>query len=321
METIVRIFSGLLILLFVGCKKEPLTTWPAETFQVPQAVRINAMHAMPDGTVRAAGGERGRAGWLFTTRNAGQDWKTQRISDRSSIYCIDFVNDSLGWLGGDTLQLWRTTDGENWGYYWLGDQVPTHVSDRPAVRQISHRGEAQLCFAAGDLYYRGASFKSDDAGQHWTFAVADNAVYQASFYAGTARTFGYGTAMECSSGNWQTLRAPADHLVSVLPINAQTAIAASSLGTIYRLQTSGVEGEKIELSTPKKILWMSGAQWGDRLVFGGSNGELAISEDGGSSWQIGQLKEQHVLLSLAMDGSSIWIGSESGRILRVKWPI
>lgn len=321
METVVRIYVLAFVLFLVGCKKDALTTWPAETFKAPRAVRINALHTMPDGTLRAAGGERGRAGWLFTTRNAGQDWQALRISDRSSIYCIHFVNDSLGWMGGDTLQLWRTTDGENWSYYWLGDQVPTHVSDRPAVRQISHRGDTQLCFAAGDLYYRGAAFMSTDAGQHWTFKVADNAVYQASFFEETARTFGYGTALEFSNGAWQTMRAPADHLVSVLPTGAQTAIAASSLGNLYRLQTEEKSSEKIDLPTKEKILWMSGAQWGERLVFGGSNGELAVSEDGGNSWQIGQLEERNIVLSLAVDATSIWIGSESGHIFRLNWPL
>jgi photosystem II stability/assembly factor-like uncharacterized protein len=320
METVVKYIIGISIFLLAGCKKDQFEIWPAKKIQLPKEVRINAIHVSPDGTVRAGGGIRGKEAWLFTSHDAGQDWNAQFISNRSSLYCIDFINDTLGWLGGDTLHLWRTTDGSNWNFFWLSDQVPTHESDRPAVRQISHRGANQLCFAAGDLYYHGASFTSDDSGENWHFAVADNAVYQASFYGSKPQTFGYGTAMHYVNDQWQTLRAPADHLVSVLPLDDQTAIAASVLGHIYRLNTTGVTEEKIALPTKQALLWMCGAQFGERLVFGASGGEIALSTDRGTTWTIRKLENSPVLLSLAADATGIWAGSESGQLYHLNWP-
>lgn len=310
----------LVLMALWGCKKNKLDQWPADEISLPQTVRINDLHILSDGSVIAVGGKRGKEGWLFRSNPDAGSWSATKISDRSSLYCVQMANDSIGWIGGDTLQVWRTLDGIQWDYYWLGNQVPMHVSDRPAVRHIAMLNEETICFAAGDLYYRGVSYLSNNAGQDWDFVVADNALYQAAFVYTKPFTFGYGTAMKHESSHWRTFDVPATNCTAVAITPDNGVFVAGSDGPIYRCEEPEGAWAKIDVSHSRNTMWLSGAQLDNNVVFGGAEGELAISRDSGRTWRAIVLSGVPPIYCIGLSGSHIFAGSDNGKIYRLSWP-
>jgi len=112
----------------------------------------------------------GESGRILTTINGGGTWTAQTAGTNYTLYGVDFVDDSYGWIAGAESasgygdgRVWRTTDGgTHWtqsGYFeaWSGDygQYSIDFVDR------------NIGYVAGAEAGKGSVHKSNDGGQTW----------------------------------------------------------------------------------------------------------------------------------------------------------
>jgi hypothetical protein len=302
----------ILLVLTVGCRKDTITELSSRHIELPQKIRIHAIHEHASGRISIAGGLRLNQGWYGHSEDHGISWSCVQLSNQSSIYCMAFANDSLAWLGGDSLKLWKKTPQSDWHFHWLGSQVPMHEADRPAVRDIMLVGDSAIRFVSGDYYTKGICYASNDAGATWNYSQSPSAQNRLYLLEDQVLTCGYGSSMRYSSAAWHHVHAIADDLTGVVVDATGKQWAASSTGRIYSKQKSNNEWTVSKPTKQNDVMWLCAAQQGEIFAFGGSQGEILISPDAGDSWHLFQLSAGISIFSMAIHSNEIWCGSDDG---------
>ena len=220
----------ILLLCTAGCKKDEPTFLSSRHIELPQKIRIHAIHVHTSGHISIAGGVRLTEGWYGHSEDQGATWSCIRLSNQSSVYCMAFANDSIGWLGGDSLHLWKKTPQADWQFHWLASQVPVHVADRPAVRDILLLGDSAIRFVGGDYYTKGICYASNDGGETWDFAQSPSAQNTLYPLLDQVLTCGYGSSMRYSMDGWHHVSTIADDLTAVIVDPNDNQWAVSSTG-------------------------------------------------------------------------------------------
>jgi photosystem II stability/assembly factor-like uncharacterized protein len=300
------------ICLLWSCKKNSVDILTVHQLQLPYSIRIEAIEVEDNGRMHTVGGHAHEEGWYLYSSHDHQVWTAERISHESSVYAMHIDTMGTSWLGGDDLKLWKKTDGGSWQFHWLGDQVPTHEEDRPAIRAFLIQGDSHIYMAGGYAYNKGIVYASDDTGATWDFLVTNQMQEDLFWHRGQVVSAGFGGGYQYAMGNWTHGLTLPDHLVSVLSDEANNKWAASSTGRLYQFQAAGDQWIDSRQHHNTHVVWMAGTSKEARFVFGGSKGEIMFSDDRGNNWQHNQLSEEFVIRSMALAGDTLWCGSDQG---------
>ena len=97
---------------------------------------------------------------VWKTENGGETWETLPTGHYASKNSVFFLNENLGWIGGNNGVILKTIDGgENWDMYWAGTTVVgIHFYDE----------NIGFCVDQGAYVY-----STDDGGETWSFFLGD----------------------------------------------------------------------------------------------------------------------------------------------------
>jgi photosystem II stability/assembly factor-like uncharacterized protein len=218
----------------------------------------------------------GENGLLLKTTN-GRDWTKIETNTSSWLRTVYFVDENHGWIGGNDGILLSTQDGSTW--------IRQDIATTEWITKINFidNNIGWLCGTGGLIR------KTIDGGQSWITSYNEN--------VDTVQRDSHGNQFIVTQTNIKSLQCYDISLSDIIPINATTAMVAANDGQIYKTQASsaewdagGVNWAPIEIKT----VWQDKistdslkaiAIQGNNGVAVGSGGLIAISKDGGTTWQ------------------------------------
>jgi photosystem II stability/assembly factor-like uncharacterized protein len=130
----------------------------------------------------------GQFGWALAERgmfvrtvNGGATWQAIRITTPARLRSFHFSNTNDGWIIGENGEVYRSTDGGlTWTSYIerIRSALALQVNEAVRFRAVKVF-ESKVCFIAGTIVvnngsestYRGALFKTTDAGNSWSTMI------------------------------------------------------------------------------------------------------------------------------------------------------
>lgn len=265
-------------------------------------------------TTRDTGYAVGAGGLALRTVNGGASWAPMGGTGTKPLYAVHFINQSRGWIVGDTI-VYRTTNG---GATW----TPHTTLGNTSLRSVY--------FISPDTGYAvssgGSVYRSIDGGAVWNLA---NSVRPGSLrFSGTATNHGwavgtYGTfnvAKTTDRGaNWvvQSTSTTAN-LRGVYPVNDNLVYAVGDAGTVLRtvdggatwVNKTGVSGTTQDL---KSVHFLDAAT-GFAV---GSNGTIISTSDSGNTWKVETSPVAHTLNSIHFIGTRGYVGGDNGTLIEI----
>ena len=271
---------------------------PADATDDPHPWTLGKIWALETGGVAGRLWAGTMPGGLFRSDDAGESWSLVeslwRMPDRRkwngvaggeqpgiNSVLVDPRNPSDIRIGVSTAGMWATTDaGDSWKLINRGmyaEYMPPELSGDPISQDI-HR--LARCRAKPDVVWcqhHNAVFRSENAGADWTEVKAIRPA-----------KFGFTVAAH-----------PKDPATAwfVPAIKDERRIPVDGKVVVARTQDGGKSFEILRNGLPQRhaydLVWRHGLdvdETGERLAFGSTSGGLWISEDGGESWSMPELR-------------------------------
>jgi len=320
------IFTAQLFLLS-SCGKKLEQIEPIRIIELNENVRINDFIVLGDSVWIACGGQRDENGFIWRSTDRGVNWDKWTAPDPSSVYCLALASDGSCWAGGDFLRLWKSSNaGLSWEFQWLGEQVPLHEEDRPAVREMQFGADSCWYFCGGENLGEGVVYFSESAGVSWNFRFfqhemrAVHVIDKESILAG-----GHGVIMRSEHGLESLNELPweNDFISTFGSGNQDQLISVGLQGGIYLSQDKGkswmnkLRRRRIGRTSGFFDLEVKGA----KAVSVGYRGVVAWSHDSGNSWSQSELEESPDLYSIALLAEEQAIlTADNGRVYIIDTP-
>lgn len=313
-------FWPLVVVLFLvaSCGKEPLDSTPATVVKVVQNSWLTDVDVNNQGVLLACGGLPREHGKLLRSTDGGNTWSVMVSHPSKCFYFVKFINNTTAFAGGDTLELWKTTDsGLHWSYVWLADNVPMHVFDRPAFRHLAV-DSCNLVLVGGDNGKKGVCYRSTDCGQSWNFTQMPHQLSGASFaQSGDVLVCGWGYV-----GSSDGLTQPpvqtsmrGDFFTSVVYSSNSQALMAGYSGVIYQSNDNGLSWT--EAYSNSGCSFNKIAVEGGVVVAASDGGRLAVHNPV-NGWKLFQLPVSSRVLGLKLPGTgSLYAVTSNGEFLVV----
>ena len=256
----------------------------------------------------------GAAGALFFTENGGDRWRRIQTGIETELYSVHFRDQSRGWVTGDwSVELFTANGGDDW------DQVDITDGD---VRKIVFSGESGYA-----IHGRSVSVSRDD-GENWQSTAVGGMGVEYISIAVPAPDIAYiaaptDTLRRTTNGgdSWHMVN---DELVQPLAVsfpdeNHGWVVVGSRryVTSVFSTDDGGQTWREREgfdflvtgihfTDSSKGCLW-------------GSEGELLLTNDGGSHWQDMGLRISQMLWDAVIidnENITLWICGENGLLAR-----
>lgn len=311
-------------LFVVSCRKQNVDLLPLAIYNTGYAFRINDLFLQTDSIWFAVGGVRGEEGVILRTDDAGLTWSKFNTEFPRSMYCVNFLNQEIGFAGGEYLQLWRTSDGGNsWSYYWLDDQVPFNEEDRPAIRDFEFRNDSCWFFCGGENLGEGVVYETRNAGANWNFIFKQNE-FRSLVLLNEDKIVVGGHGLVLSNSDHIDHLSNADFvddfMTGMTVIGHDNCIGVTYNGAILKGTNSGMnwmELEKGNKAFNARINWNDVDAFGARIVAVGNEGVIAESTDSGVNWRYYEVVNSPELISVKVVKDFVLATTTDGRILRL----
>jgi hypothetical protein len=219
-------------------------------------------------------------GGLFRSDDGGASWSLNEQPGINSVL-IDPRNPSDIRIGVSTAGVWASTDaGGSWRLINRGmhaEYMPPEQRDNPIVQDV-HR--LARCAAHPEIVWcqhHNGVFRSEDAGATWREVAAIR-----------PSKFGFAVAAH-----------PTDPDIAwfIPAIKDERRIPVDGKVVVARTRDGGRSFEVLQQGLPQHhaydLVWRHGLavdETGERLAFGSTSGGLWISEDGGDSWTMPEVR-------------------------------
>jgi photosystem II stability/assembly factor-like uncharacterized protein len=237
--------------------------------------------------------------FLFLTvlifSNAHSQWTVRNVGSIYSLNAVYFINSQTGWVAGDSVKVFKTTDGGvNWTQQYTGLSAGTFYSLAFANDLTGWVvGAYQNSGTNGSDYMitNGYIYMTTNGGTSWSVKLGSpNHIFYTSFVKNTATCWVAGTnngtnaaiIMTSNGGaNWITqVYNQYNTIKSVFFINDSTGWAVG-YNTFLKTTTSGSPWSPTTISGDFKSVFFTNANTG---YAGTSDGLLMKSTTGGNSW-------------------------------------
>lgn len=316
----------IVILLFSSCKKKEPAEMSLNTMDVGEDITLFKARFLNDSVGFACGGERDQFGHIYKTTDGGQIWKKTVIEFSKCIYDVYFLNDSVGYAGGDFLYLYKTKDGgDNWYIpWWKEGELPQHEIDRPAIKRFEFLNDSAGYFVAGHNYNAGVIYQTIDGGKNWAYEIFPNELKGLSISTNNEVYFsGYGYVGKTCNGNLDCnqIDLKGDFYVAVETFSDNSILLAGNNGGIYKSTDNGNSwGEKISPNKNfNKRVAFNDMKFHKNIGYAvGNYGFIMKSTDRGETWTDYSLGNELHLYSITYSNNKFYISSEEGKIFIIQ---
>lgn len=240
---------------------------------------------------------------LFLCISLSAQWKSIRPQQAyQNLKCLDFVTDSVGYIGGEGRTLYFTDDAAQNLHPFSLPLADGHVNDLVAIS----RDSLMLLVSNIDRGTPGVNgtfehllLKTTDGGANWVSnSIATTTVKQTYVLKNRGTDTLYvggedGSVFRSYDGgsNWQSLTFPLTHraIRAIHLISGQELLVAGDSGFVYRSTNAGNSWTSVHQLTQGitlgQHLWNFFALSEDTLYVCGRGQSIARSDDGGQTWQ------------------------------------
>lgn len=237
----------------------------------------------------------GKKGKILRSESNGAGWNPQNSGVKTALQGIAAWDEKKAVVvGNDGLVLLTHDSGNTWEKVQLGNEGL-------GVKLLKVRIDPEgVAWAVGAM---GAVYASHDTGKSWrrmarTQDIAWNDVgFSPDGKVWLVGEFGHVAFADPKHVDdngeleWQAVKVSADRsLMAIIFLDAQTALIAGLDGTLLRTKDSGKSWEKVLLPTREHIFAL--ASNGHTTVGVGSRGLRIVSQQGGSSWEVGRVAKE-----------------------------
>jgi photosystem II stability/assembly factor-like uncharacterized protein len=200
----------------------------------------------------------GRSGTIMATTNGGSSWKRQKVPTKLDLNGIDFVSTTKGWAVGAGAAIVATTNG---GRTWKRQKCSTQVD-------LSHVEFVDATHGWAAAMEKGVILRTTDGGKHWTKSVARVLPWPGGYICDLC-------FVDRKHG-WACGISPA---------------GADTLGTVFGTSNGG-RSWKVLVPSKSFVIAEEAAisvEFRDRSTgwIVGEHGYLALTTNGGKTWQQG----------------------------------
>lgn len=267
-------FLLITIVLFFGCRKKPQNLFAKKIIAIDNSISINDIEKVNDSLMIAVGGKPNEIGKIFLSHDNGQHWiENQEIG--WCYYSIFILNDSIIYVGGDSITLIKSTDfGNTWqsliNYSFLDWQ-----SFVTPIRGIFFTDENHGYLVGGDNYIKGILCTTQNGGNNWKFKDFSNEFSAVLFTnSQTGYIAGYGKILKTtdSGETWKQENFKGDNVKKQALQNNQLW-ACGYKGNIYT-QIDNNWGKSFQISE-----WNNKIHWRDIIC--SSTGQIIVVGNSG----------------------------------------
>ncbi len=310
-----------LLLCVISCKKKDKLAVNYASSTIASDIQVNNSFWLSSSTGFVCGGERSHSGKIFKTTNGGATWNEVYSNTALSLYDVCFVNDSVGYCGGEKFTMLFTIDaGKTWQNYKFG-WMPGNYQEC-TLRNLSKIGNRVLV-TGGDNFNLGITFQFGHSDFGYRYSHPDSELRGSlSFDNGNSYYFfgyGYGFRSNDSMKTYEPINLTNDFFTGSTAINNSLAYVCGYNGGIYKTKNAGQNWEKIDnvnhlltardhfnsiLFTDEQNGWCVG------------NNGLILNTVNGSDWKKVDYSGKENFLSVRQKSGSIVIVSTSdGKLL------
>ncbi len=272
----------------------------------------------------ACGGKEGK-GILLSSQDNGDSWSTLNNSFDQPIYDFYFINEQLGFAGGEKAEVFKTTDG---GKNWEKVPLPFPLTGFPLnfrlpLRKIFFVNDSLGFMCGGGKFEAGIIFKTIDQGQNWTLTTFSFELRGILFTdENTGYACGFGVILKTTdSGNtWNAIESPNEFYTSLEKYSGELWTSGYS-GGIYKSPEHDADWQPVNKSndavSSRSHFNCVSISPGGTLVASGTDGIISISHDHGNTWEEGKSFNRTTIKSLFLldDHSGIAVGTD-GKIFK-----
>ncbi|MEY3398907.1 MAG: Photosynthesis system assembly factor [Bacteroidota bacterium] len=286
---------------------------PARIAHTGVNMRVNDIWQGED-TIWVCGGTRGQEGFILYSTDQGSSWVNCLTQGERSFYTIERDSAGIFWAGGEFLSIWRSPDGRNWSPLWLGDQVPFHEEDRPAIRQFQFAGGNKVYFAGGENLGEGVLFQSNDGGLNWEFIFKQHEFRDLVLDAEAGIACGHGEILKFGNQLEDSFATQPDNDFYTGIVRWHDGFATCSSQGVILESTDGISWNEWA-KTPRlhqSFVFNDISTNGNEVVACGMNGTLWTFSHG--SWNAYMVEDRPNLYQLYPAGDGFWAGSDNGTL-------
>lgn len=312
----------ILLVTIAGCSKRKGSDLEHSRLQLPDNVAIRQTQFLSENIGYAVGGKRDEIGYIYKTIDGGANWSTFSTGEDLGMYSIHFINDSIGFAGGDFLRIYRTVNG---GDTWQrlpqdGSNLPYHEVHRPAIRTIDFANATDGYYVGGENYEVGVIYRTKDQGLTWQFDTIRHELRGLSLVdATTSAISGHGYVGISTDGgeSYSQKRYDGDFFVAVQMLSNTEILMAGQDGGIYRSTNAGDDWEKVLKSNApfrKRRAFNDLKMQNDYGYAVGNDGLVMFTGDRGKNWERKNLDTEKNLFHIAYEGNTAYVSSEDGTV-------
>jgi len=224
------------------------------------------------------------------TTTSAQTWVPLTSGTTESLYSVFFTSPTVGYAGGTTNTILKTTDG---GSSWTKLNLTSLGHDYETAQYLSlYFPTANEGYAVGTISGAGVILKTTDAGASWTPQTLPASVLPSNFfYGGPTRQFVCATTSQIAGASggstWTTLYSnPGHQLQGIAFVDSLTGVAVGYGGAAIRTTNGGTTWSDITMTTAGA--WRDLEYAGGRTLYAvgwkSGAGSIIKSIDGGATW-------------------------------------
>tara|TARA_B110000238_G_scaffold200591_1_gene251313 strand:- start:419 stop:1606 length:1188 start_codon:yes stop_codon:yes gene_type:complete len=247
---------------------------------------------------------------IFKTTDGGASWNSYTNSNTSWLYGVNFVDDSTGYVCGNSGVVYKTIDGgQNWS------QLITGTTEW--IMSI-HFVNENVGYCVGN---NGLIMKTTNGGTTWVQQTSNtNTWLLSTFFTGVNEGYAVGvngTALKTVDGGstWSSFSPNTSNTLSdVFFLDDSTGFCTGFNGTLIKTIDYGNTWQILNTNTVEHLQSVNffNANYGYAV---GNGSTILSTQDGGTTWGAEIAPTNIDLNEVFMTGSNIIIAGDSGRIL------
>jgi photosystem II stability/assembly factor-like uncharacterized protein len=312
------LFGLMLLFFFFSCKKEKINLSFFKELSPPSAYDLSSIWFKDSLHGTVCGGESWYHGFIASTSNGGNSWKTDTITNKK-IECVQFDSTGQGYACGlDGLLLYRKPEVDKWEIFRT-DFCWYRACFFPNPKYgVTVSGEG---WKAGIIRQYNPEFWQQSVSLEFTNEL--NAVCFSD--STTAHAVGMGQVLRSDDKGqtWQKMPPTNDHFLAAYFPTPTIGYIIGLNGTILKTIDNG---QKWQILDVKQGAWGKNNQlrsvWFSSTSVGYIVGDAGLfwkTSDGGESWLvINNVEEDIDFTDIFMVGEKGWVSAKGGRFFEFK---
>lgn len=276
------------MLTLFACQKEEVKP-DLMTDVVSPDLNLRSLFLLNDTNWFVVGGKANTEGYIYKSIDQGMSW-TKLYECGWNIHDISFLNDNLGLVCGDELNILKTTDkGKTWNNLPLS-WFPADAYFIP-LKHIEFVNDTAWYITGGQYYDRGINIRTRNGGL-WTDVTVFQVELNTSFFKNPQQGIlgGYGIIYQTSdvAVTFTPVDFAGDNFTGLAFSGSDYGLASGYDGGIYKTTNGGLNWETVlkpQIPLAQRNHFNDIAAHGDLAVAVGMNGIIYLSYDDGDTWK------------------------------------